>query len=40
MTYKVDNTVEEVKKMSKYYLQVARHFLSMSALTGFIGGMN
>jgi hypothetical protein len=26
---------EEAKEMTKYYIQVARHFLSMTVLTGF-----
>jgi hypothetical protein len=35
MTYRVNNSAEEVKKMSKYYVQIARHFLSMTVLTVF-----
>ena len=26
---------KEVKEMTKYYLQIGRYFLSLSALTGF-----
>ena len=35
MTYRIDNAVEEVKKITKYCIQIARHFLSMMVLTGF-----
>jgi hypothetical protein len=28
-------SIEEVKEMTKYYLQIGRYFLSMSVLTGF-----
>jgi hypothetical protein len=30
-----NNAAEEVKKMTKYYIQIARQFLSMTVLTGF-----
>ena len=31
---------KEVKKMTKYYLGVAKYFLSTTALTGFLSGVN